>query len=80
MVVPIIPVRKPQELPAQGTEKPTPAPIAYPEDQNCYLVGSNGLFHQVRNPYYEIRYSVKGVSTMASVDANVKLHVTKMPV
>jgi PRTRC genetic system protein A len=70
-LVPIVPIEK---------SKVKDVKPVYPEADNCFLLGKNGVFHQVKNDFYEVIHKVDGVPGLDDVETKVKLTVQKLPV
>ena len=69
--VPILPLEKPADKNAE--------PVL-PADSNCYVLGSNGLFHIVKNNMFDVCFQVdKFPVFLAEVPAKAKLHVLALP-
>ncbi len=60
--------------PAQPEQRP-----ALPDDALCYLVGSDGVFKQVKNEFYSVRVRVGGVAGLAEIGETATLRVPKLP-
>ncbi len=54
-------------------------PVQWPTDNICYCVGSNGIFKRVSNDFYEVISKLEGIPKLASIDANVRLKIRKLP-
>jgi hypothetical protein len=70
--MPLIPVL-PVEKPAKGQ------PVVYPEARDCFLVGYNGLFRHVDNPYFMVRYKTDKIPVCGEITEEVKPKVYKLP-
>lgn len=75
MLVPVVPMEKP----LAGPDGKTP-PLVFPEDSNCFLLGSNGVFQQVANEFYTIRLKKDPPSFLAEIDEYAKLHTRAYPI
>lgn len=68
-------------VPIHHILKPTPpdGKPALPADALCYLVGSDGVYKQVRNEFYAVRLKVSGVGGLAEIGETAVLTVPKLP-
>lgn len=54
-------------------------PVVYPQDANCFLAASNGLFRQIDNPFYVVRQKVEGIALLGKAEELVRLKVSRIP-
>jgi len=47
--------------------------------ENCYLVGSNGIFKQIVNEFYSVRVKNGTLPDLQEIKEDVELHVTRLP-
>jgi hypothetical protein len=47
--------------------------------ENCYLIGSNGVFKQVVNEFYSVRVKNGSLPDLQELKEDVELHVTRLP-
>ena len=51
----------------------------YPKDSNCFIIGKNGMFHQLDNDYYMVRNKADELPQLEKVDLSVHLKVPALP-
>ena len=68
-LVPVVPIDKPDKdkLPE------------FPEHRECYLVGYNGVFKQMNNPLFYVRFPAKKVAGLAEIKDEVKIESAATP-
>jgi PRTRC genetic system protein A len=67
-------------VPIHAVPKPQPEePAQFPPDALCYLLGSNGVFKQIKNPFYTARVKVNGAGHLAEIKEDAAVHVPKLP-
>ena len=67
-------------IPLHPIPKPPPDQrAAFPEDNLCFLAGTNGMFKQVRNPFYSARVKTEEVAGLAELKEEATLNVPALP-
>jgi hypothetical protein len=67
-------------IPLHPIQKPPPDQLAaFPDDNLCFLAGTNGMFKQVRNPFYSARVKADEVTGLAELKEEATLKVPALP-
>ncbi len=67
-------------VPVVAIDKPDKDQAAvFPTHRECYVVGNNGVFKQMDNPLFSVRFPAKKVAGLAEIKDAVEIKVKKLP-